>query len=302
MITGTIRLNLVLALLMIPVQSFSAQTTTLKLVQPVLTDAKEGMLKSPQGVACNKEGLFIVGDTGNGRLLTYTFKDDAVKGGGEVKLPQMIYPQRLQLNSKGEIFVLDGKLRRILRLSQQGAFIGFLDPQGLPGGTAPVPKSFKIDEQDNIYILDTYSERVIVLDPAGKYLKEVPFPSPHGFFTDLAVNAEGSIYLVDGTNSTVFVAEKKAMAFVPLTKSMKADMDFPGYITTDSRGNIYLVDQNGGGIIALGPDGSFRTRMLSMGWKPGLLYYPGQICLNNKGALFVADRDNNRVQIFEMAK
>ena len=223
------------------------------------------MLKSPQGVACNKEGLFIVGDTGNGRLLTYTFKDDAVKGGGEVKLPQMIYPQRLQLNSKGEIFVLDGKLRRILRLSQQGTFLGFLEPQGIPGEIAPVPKSLKIDDQDNIYILDTFSERVLVLDSAGKFLKAIVFPSPHGFFTDLAVNADGSIYLVDSTNSIVFVAAKNATAFAPLTKSMKADMDFPGYITTDSKGNIFVVDQNGGGIIVLAPDGSFGTREIPPG-------------------------------------
>ena len=37
------------------------------------------------------------------------------------------------------------------------------------------------------------------------------------------------------------------------------------YLTTDSKGIIYVVDQNGGGIIVLGQDGSFRGRMLSMG-------------------------------------
>lgn len=293
---------LAFALLLLPLVSSAAELTAPKLIQPVLMDNKEGMMKSPQGVACNKEGAFIVADSGNGRLLSYTFSDEVVKGGAEIRPSQMSYPQRIQLNSKGEIFVLDGKLRKILHLGQQGNFLGFLEPQGIPGGVAPVPKSFKIDPEDNIYILDTFSERVLVLDPAGKYQKAVPFPSPHGFFTDLAVTWGGTVYLVDSTDSIVFAAAKEATAFTPLTKSMRTDMDFPGYMTVDSKGTIYVVDQDGGGIIALGPDGAIRTRMLSMGTKPGLLYYPGQICLSEKGYLFVADRDNNRVQIFEMPK
>ncbi|RII25758.1 MAG: hypothetical protein CXR31_12140 [Geobacter sp.] len=291
---------LTMSLLLLPAASFGAETMTLKLVQPVLVDAKEGMMKSPQGVACTSDGAFFVADTGNGRLLTYTFKDDAVKGGGEIKVPQMTSPLRLQLNSKGEIYVLDGKSRRILRLSPQGSFLGYLDIQGLPAGAAPVPNSFKIDAKDNIYVLDIFSSRVLLLDPSGNFQKEIPFPPQHGFFTDLAVHTDGSIYLIDSTNSMVFAAAKNAAAFTPLSKSLKADMDFPGYITTDRGGSLYVVDQNGGGIIVLGADGAVRTRMLSMGWKPGLLYYPGQICLNDKGFLFVADRDNNRVQIFEI--
>lgn len=302
MITHATKGMLVLALLLAPFISSAAEITAPKLIQPVLTDNKEGMMKSPQGVACNKDGSFIVADSGNGRLLSYTFADDAVKGGGEIRPAQMAYPQRVQLNSKGEIYVLDGKLRKILRLNPQGGFLGFLDPQGIPGGTAPVPKSFKIDAEDNIYVLDTFSERVLMLDPAGKYQKSIAFPSPHGFITDLAVSWGGSVYLVDSTNCMVFVAAKDATAFSPLTKSMKADMDFPGYLTIDGKGNIYVVDQDGGGIILLGPDGSVRTRILSMGTKAGSLYYPGQICLSEKGNLFVADRDNNRVQIFEMPK
>lgn len=301
MITRVTTGFLALAAVLGPVFSSAADLVAPKLIQPVLTDNKEGMMKSPQGVACNKEGTFIVADSGNGRLLAYTFKDDVVKGGGEMRPSQMSYPQRVQLNSKGDIYVLDGKNHKVLRLNSQGAFQSFLEARGVPGA-APVPKSFKIDPEDNIYLLDPLSERVLMLDAEGKYLKSVAFPSPHGFFTDLAVTWSGDIYIVDSTNSIVYKAAKGADAFTPLTKSMKADMDFPGYITIDSKGNIYIVDQDGGGIIALGPDGTIRTRMLSMGVKPGLLLYPGQICLTEKGDLFVADRDNNRVQIFETSK
>lgn len=287
--------------LLLPIFASAAELTAPKLIQPVLTDNKEGMMKSPQGIACNKEGAFIVADSGNGRLLSYTYKDDVVKGGGEIRPAQLSYPQRVQLNSKGDMYVLDGKSHKIAHLNPQGNFVAFLEPQGIPG-VAPVAKSFKIDPEDNIYILDIFSERVLMLDPDGKYLKSKAFPSPHGFITDLAVTWSGDMYLVDSTNCMVLKSAKGADAFTPLTKNMKTDMDFPGYMTIDSKGTIYLVDQDGGGIIALGPDGNIRTRMFSMGVKPGYLFYPGQICLSEGGTLFVADRDNNRVQLFEMPK
>ena len=74
------------------------------------------------------------------------------------------------------------------------------------------------------------------------------------------------------------------------------------YITMDSRGELLVVDQNGGGIIVIGQDGSFQGRQLSMGWSEGLLYYPAQMCLGPKGLVFIADRGNSRVQAFAVTR
>jgi len=63
-----------------------------------------------------------------------------------------------------------------------------------------------------------------------------------------------------------------------------------------------LSCENGSGIIILGQDGSFLGRQLSMGWNEGLLYYPTQMCINEKGEVFIADRGNSRVQIFTLVK
>ncbi len=295
---------LIPALFLFPLGPAWAEVTALKLIQPVLTDDKEGTMKQPEGIACNEGAAFVVADSGNGRLLNYTFKEGVVGGGTEIKVPQLPYPGRLQMNAKGEIFVLDGKLRRIGRLNAQGGFIGYLEIQGLPSSAAVVPRSFKLDPQGNIYLLDIFSERVLVLDPAGKFQREIKFPTSQGqsFFSDLAVNINGDVLLLDSVNSIIYAAAKDAAAFAPLTKSLKQDMDFPVYLTTDGRGILYVVDQNGGGIIVLDQQGAFRGRMLRMGWKPGFVAYPSQICLNGKGVAFIADRDNNRVQIFEVLK
>jgi hypothetical protein len=35
-----------------------------------------------------------------------------------------------------------------------------------------------------------------------------------------------------------------------------------------------------------------------MGWSEGKVYYPAQMCVNAEGLAVIADRNNNRVQVF----
>jgi len=268
----------------------------------IYADAQELGLKRPEGVACNERSDIIVADTGNARLLRYVFRDKAVGPEvREIKVPQLTYPMQVKLNSKDEIFVFDGKLRRIIRLTPAGKFSGYIDPPGMSAAAAgQVPKRFHIDNNDNIYVLDIFSEQVIVLDSQGKLIKSIKFPKEKGFFSDLTVDSRGYILLLDSVNARVFSTAGQAASFAPLTENMKAYMRFPTSLTADTRGRIYVVDRNGGKIIILAQDGSYLARLSAMGWKAGLLNYPAQMCLNAGGEIFVADTNNNRVQIFSV--
>jgi streptogramin lyase len=292
----------VVMLMALPLSSFGAEAATLRHTATVYFDSKGGGLKLPEGVGCNEDSSFIVADTGNGRLLKYAFEDNTVKGGEELKVDQLSYPVRVQLSPGGEIFVLDGKQRRILHLSADGVFKGYLDPTGLPDPSTFVPRSFKIDSAGNVYILDIFSARVIVLDPAGKYLRQIGFPAKYGFFSDLAVDSQGKIYLIDSVDAMVYSAARDSAEFSSLTESLKGYVNFPTCIAVDNRGTIYLSDQNGSGIVVIGQDGSFLGRAVVFGWKDGFLRYPAQLCVNGKGEVYVADRENSRVQIFTMVK
>jgi hypothetical protein len=54
--------------------------------------------------------------------------------------------------------------------------------------------------------------------------------------------------------------------------------------------------------VVLGADGAFQGRQLAIGWGDGYLYYPAQLCINGAGTAFIADRSNNRVQIFDTSR
>jgi DNA-binding beta-propeller fold protein YncE len=298
----TIIFILLAVLLFSPLRSFGAETAKLRYFQSIYFDDKGASLKEPEGVACNDKSVLVVADTGNDRLLRYTFQERSLKGGSPINIPQLTSPIRVQINSKGEIFALDGKRRRVVRLSPEGAFKGYVEPDGVPSPSAFVPRSFKIDRNDNIYILDIFTARVLILNPEGKYQKQIPFPQEYGFFSDLAINPKGDVLLVDCVKAMVLSAAKESSGFTPLAKNLREYSGFLTSMSTDHQGIIYLVDEDGGGVVILGGDGSFMGRQLTMGWTEGLLYFPSQMCINGKGEVFIADRSNSRVQIFTLVK
>jgi sugar lactone lactonase YvrE len=297
-------LHIVIACLVmaLPALSHAAETARFVFVKAVYVDDKGKAIKYPEGVACDNKNLLIIADTLNNRLLKYSFKDGDILGGSEIKIPEISFPMKVQVNSKGEIFVLNDKPIRILRLSPEGEFKGYVAPEDLPAPPTFIPRSFKIGSDDSMYILDIFSARVIVLGPDGKFQRAVAFPQQYGFFSDLAIDAAGNIFLIDTLNSQLFIAGKDAAAFSPFSKTEKANLDFPTNLTIDSRGLIYVIDQNGAGIGVFGKDGSFLNRQVTFGWNEGLLRYPSQMCINEKGDAFIADRDNNRIEIFTITK
>lgn len=264
------------------------------------SNEKETPLRQPEGVACNNKSILIVADSGNGRLLRYNLMGGVLGTESvEIKVDRVLYPVKTEINSRGEIYTLDRRQRTIIRLTPAGKFIGYLQPTHLPSPASYVPRSFHIDERDNIYILDISSRRVLILNPEGEYVGEIKCPEGYGPFSDVTVDFKGTVLLLDGVNGMVFSSTKPSAGFSPLTGSLKEYVRFPASLTTDKRGRIYLVDRNGGSILILGQDGSFLERQLEMGWKEGRLNYPGQMCINGEGEVFVADTRNSRVQIFK---
>jgi DNA-binding beta-propeller fold protein YncE len=260
-------------------------------------DSKEVALKRPEGVACADGGAIVIADTGNGRLVTYAAKAGVVIPGTEVKLTQLTFPTRLQLDSKGNVLALDGRSRRIVRLDEKRAFRGYVETKGVTG--AVIPAAFKVDASDNVYVLDVAGRRVLVADPAGNVARTLPLPK--GVFTDLAVDPTGTVFTVDAVTAMVFAADKGSAELKAISRNLKEYMSFPAYMTA-SKGKLYLVDQNGMGIVVLGQDGSYQGRQLSLGSNEGYVHYPAQLCINGNAEAFIADRLNNRVQIFKVVE
>jgi hypothetical protein len=258
-------------------------------------------LLQPESVFC-KDNTIIVADTGHGQLVRYTLNKEDLSAGEDIKLPKDSHPIQVKLNSKDEIFVLDGKLRQIMQITPKGNSLGIIKPEGTPKADSIFIRAFTLDSEDNLYLLDLFGQRLIIADSNKQYVREIPLPQDGQAFSDVAVDEKGKIYLLDSIAAAVYTAAKGKDEFSLMTKNLKQFATFPVSLTPDGRGGLFLVDSHGNGIIVVGPDGSYRGRHLTMGWKPGLVYYPSEMCLTPNDEAVIADRDNNRIQIFKLIR
>ena len=290
------RIFLLMIILLLPLHAFGADDVRFKFGRSLYADDKGVSMKRPEGVACGKDRL-AVADTGNGRMLLYQIVDGEPRNGKEILLTQVLYPIRLAMSSKGELYVIDGRQRKVARVSADGTFQNYLELSGLPVEGMVVPAGICLDSKDSLYLFDVAGSRVLVFGDDGKYQRQILLPKEYGFINDLTVDERGTVYLIDSVKAVVLSNAKDPAVFAAVTGSLKEDMKFPSNIMADERGFLFITDQNGGGIVVVRPDGTAK-RLFGLGWKDGMLRYPGQVCLDKDGDLFVADRENSRIEVF----
>ena len=149
-------------------------------------------------------------------------------------------------------------------------------------------------------------------ESSGKFQKAIgagKFAVPHGFYVDREGNVWGGDQIArngKGADLIKFAPDGKVLMILG-----KPGMpgNGPGYLTTGSavvvapNGDIYVADGHGEGtndrIVKFSNDGTFITAWGKHGKGPGEFDTPHGIALDSTGRVYVADRANNRIQIFE---
>jgi hypothetical protein len=290
------------ALLVVHLEPTEAQTARFRHLVSIYMDDQGAGLRLPEGVACGPSGQLIVGDTGNDRLLRFAYQDKIVTGGTVIETPELSSPFRVHLSSKGDVLVLDSTRRRIVRLGPDGTFSGALTFQGAPPPRTVVPRDFVIDVADNIYVLDIFSARVLVLDPQGAFTRAVALPADVGFGSSLAVDEAGGLLLLDSINRRLFSAGRDAETFAPVGSDLSVAIATMPTSLTVHMGLAFVLEGSRGTIVTLRRDGTFVSRQLSQGWDEGTFNQPSQMCINDRDEAFIADRDNSRIQVFQLLR
>ena len=130
---------------------------------------------------------------------------------------------------------------------------------------------------------------------------------PHGLWLD----RDDNIWITDadakdGKGSQVFKLSPDGKVLMTLGKAgVEGDgpdvFDRPTFALTAPNGDIFVADGHGKNdrIVKLAPDGTFIKAWGHHGGGPGEFAVPHSMALDARGRLFVADRSNNRVQIFD---
>jgi sugar lactone lactonase YvrE len=162
---------------------------------------------------------------------------------------------------------------------------------------------------------------VMKFDGAGKLVRSFGagmFVFPHGIHVD----AQGNVWVVDGLppgaaakaaaaaagghHIVKFSPDGKVLLRLGMPGMTGADaMHFnqPSDVITAPNGDIFVADGHGGNsnarIVKYDRSGKFVKTWGSRGSGRGQLDEPHALAMDSKGRLFVADRANNRIQIFD---
>lgn len=165
-----------------------------------------------------------------------------------------------------------------------------------------------VDSRDNVYVLTRGEHPVIVFDREGNFLRawgEGYFTNrPHG----IHVGPDGYIYCVDDGNHTVrkFTADGRLEMTIgeeskPAPKWSGQPFNRPTHVAVSARtGELYITDGYGNARVhKFSPDGKHILSWGSPGIDPGQFMRPHNIVLDADDNVYVADRENHRIQVFD---
>jgi len=193
-------------------------------------------------------------------------------------------------------------------------------PEGRQWGA---PIGVEVDHRDgkSIWVFDRCGANtctgsnvapIMKFDPSGKLVANFGagmFNFPHGLFVD----RDGNVWVTDGRSEggkghTVIKFAPDGKVLMTLGKPGVAGdgpdtFNSPSDVVVAPNGDIFVADGHGEGtndrIVKLSKDGKFIKAWGKHGSAPGEFNVPHTIALDSAGRVFVGDRSNSRIQIFD---
>lgn len=168
------------------------------------------------------------------------------------------------VNSKGQILVFNRSAHALMKFDRQGNYI-----RSLADGIFANPHGLRVDAEDNIWATDTGAHFVVKMDPKGRIV--------------MVLGVRGSAREWHPAGHLRCFNEPNDVAF-------------------GLKGEIYVSQGHGKGesrVHKFDADGNFLTTWGGEGAGPGQFNVPHSIVTDGKGNLHVADRSNQRIQVFD---
>jgi len=174
-----------------------------------------------------------------------------------------------------------------------------------PGWTFKEIGSIGVDRQDNVYVFNRGEHPMMVFDRDGNFLRswgEGVFPRAHGVY----MAPDDTIWLTDDGDHTVRQCSLDGKILLTLGVSGKPAPFMSGepfhrctHTAMTPNGDILVSDGYGNACVhKYSPDGKLLKSWGESGTDPGEFNIVHNICCDEDGWVYVADRENHRIQVF----
>lgn len=165
---------------------------------------------------------------------------------------------------------------------------------------------------------DSKTDPIVQFGPDGRVVKTFGggmFIWPHG----IDVDKDGNVWVTDAvaTNRTP-KGDKRGQIVVKFSRDGKVLMTLgtpgepgsdakhftsPSDVAVAANGDVFVADGHGNDgnnrVVRFARDGTFMKAWGKSGWGPGEFHSLHAIAIDSRGRIFVGDRGNNRIQIFD---
>ena len=176
-------------------------------------------------------------------------------------------------------------------------------PKGMEMGDVA---ALAVDRHDRVYLFNRGPNPMIVVDIDGEFIDtwgQGVFKNPHG----LHIGPDDCIYCTDDGDHTVRKCTLKGKVLLTLGTPNEPSPPFSGqpfhrctHTACSPENDFYVSDGYGNAqIYKYAPEGREILSWGTTGIDPGKFNLPHNICCDEDGWVYVADRESHRIQIFD---
>ncbi len=263
------------------------------------TGKEESLLKSPTAVAVDSKGLIYAID-GAARMVKIYRQDGTYVG----KLTGPIKPFSLAVADDG-LFVTDVEKYNITKYNFSGEKLFSFGTMG--PGKVQFQELYGIttDGLGNVYAADRSRATVQKIATGKGTGNDLPFdispPTSVKWLKDIPLlvkklawdKASRRLFAVDTENDAVLIVKDGRVE-----KTIKLPEVVPASVTVDQNGFLWIIDREASQLVKLDTAGRVLLKVGSSGSKEGYFSKPSDILIGPDGLIYVADKNNNRIQVF----
>ncbi len=166
------------------------------------------------------------------------------------------------------------------------------------------PKGMAIDGKGNIWVADTYNQRVQEFSASGAYIRQFgSWGTGNGqmeYPTGIAVDGAGHVWITDiGAQRVEEFSETGAyLAQFGSEGTANGQLKKPEGIAVDSKGNIWVVDTGNNRVQEFNSKLEYVAQFGGEGSGNGQFKAPRRVVVDAKGNIWISDGTNCRIQEF----